>query len=194
MENNAKISKFFDKAKERLRFYFNLFRRKTENYVEDIEEEIIDESENDKIEGLNKLKNVMENVEKIKGMKALKDNQQNEKIKESFNQFNKSMIEKKENYVKDNEEEIIDKIENDKIKGLNKLKNVMENVEKVKGMKALKDNQQNEKIKESFNQFNKSMIEKDKQKGIDVLKNNQKTEIKKEKLNKLGDIFQKKSK
>ena len=128
MENNAKISKFFDKAKERLRFYFNLFRRKTENYVEDIEEEIIDESENDKIEGLNKLKNVMENVEKIKGMKALKDNQQNEKIKESFNQFNKSMI------------------------------------------------------------------EKDKQKGIDVLKNNQKTEIKKEKLNKLGDIFQKKSK
>ena len=84
MENNAKIGKFFDKAKERLRYYFNVFRRKTENYVEDIEEEIIDETENDKKEGLNKLKNIMDNANKNKGMKALKDNQKNEKIKEKF--------------------------------------------------------------------------------------------------------------
>ncbi len=171
MENNAKIGKFFDKAKERLRYYFNMFRRKTENYVEDIEEEIIDETQNDKKEGLNKLKNIMDNANKNKGMKALKDNQKNEKIKENLNKFNKIMVDKEKqkgmDVLKDNQKTEIKK------EKLNKLGDIFQQKSKSKVMNALKQNKKDEEIKEQLTKLNTLIIEKEKNKTMTTLKQKQ---------------------
>jgi hypothetical protein len=192
MENNAKISKFFDKAKERLRYYFNMFRRKTENYVEDIEEEIIDETQNDKKEGLNKLKNIMDNANKNKGMKALKDNQKNEKIKENLNKFNKIMVDKEKqkgmDVLKDNQKTEIKK------EKLNKLGDIFQQKSKSKVMNALKQNKKDEEIKEQLTKLNTLIIEKEKNKAMTALKQKQNEENIKTQITLINKIIEEKQK
>ena len=192
MENNAKISKFFDKATERLKYYFNVFRRKTENYVENIEEEIIDESEKDKINGLNKLKNVIDNKNKNKAMNALKQNQKDEKITETFNKLENITSEKLRTTgikkLKQNKD-----IELKKEK-LNKLENILSQKSKTQALNSLKQNKKDKEIKEQLTKLNSIILEKEKNKGMTALKQKQNEEKIKEQIIKLNEIIEQKQK
>ena len=123
---------------------------------------------NNRKEGFNKLQNVMDNVNKNKGMQSLKTNQKNEKVKENINKLNNMIIEKEKqigiNALKENKE---NEEKKEKLTNLNK---VIVEKEKKTVITTLKQNKDDEIKKEKLGNIDKILSDKNKQKGINVLK------------------------